>query len=171
MILSIRVFVFICLLLSTVAGQQPAPLPEFSLRTLNGQTVTSQELKDSIVILDFWATWCEGCITEIPAFNRLEQKYSTHGVKVVGLAVQSGWAKDIRRFARRYRVRYPILVGNDEIVSEYGVISFPATYVIAPGWKLHKKYLGVSETKAADIQRDIETLLKARNDGQSRGVR
>ncbi|CAN5706101.1 hypothetical protein BH20ACI3_BH20ACI3_03060 [soil metagenome] len=62
----------------------------------------------------------------------------------------------------RNKVRYTLLVGNDDTVSEYGVISFPATYVIAPGWKLHKKYLGVSANKAADIQRDIEMLLEAK---------
>ena len=157
-----RAFLLICLLSIGAVAQEPSPLPEFSLLTLKGQTVTSQELKDSIVILDFWATWCEGCITEIPAFNRLEKKYSPQGVKVIGMAVQSGWAKDIRRFAKLYKMGYTLLVGNDDIVSEYGVISFPATYVIAPGWKLHKKYLGVSATKAADIQRDIETLLEAK---------
>ncbi len=156
-----RALLLICLLFSGVAAQQPAPLPEFSLPTLKGQTMRSEDLKGSIVILDFWATWCEGCITEIPAFNRLEQKYSQRGVKVLGMAVQSGWAKDIRKFAKQYKVRYTLLVGNDDTVSQYGVISFPATYVIAPGWKLHKKYLGVSATKAADIQRDIEMLLEA----------
>lgn len=152
----------ICLLSADGAGQELKPLPDFSLPTLNGHTVRSQELKDSIVILDFWATWCEGCITEIPAFNRLEKKYGPRGVKVIGMAVQSGWASDIRKFARLYKIRYNILVGNDDAVSEFGVISFPATYVIAPGWKLHKKYLGVSATKAADTQRDIETLLEAK---------
>jgi peroxiredoxin len=159
---AIRTLLLICLLVITVAGQTPAPLPEFSLRTLNGQTLRSEDIKDSIVILDFWATWCEGCVTEIPAFNRLEQKYGPRGVKVIGMSVQSGWAKDIRKFARQYKMRYTLLVGNDDTVSEYGVISFPATYVIAPGWKLHKKYLGVSATKAEDIQRDIETLLESK---------
>lgn len=157
----IRILVLICFFVNTVGGQAPAPLPEFSLPTLNGQTVRSADLKDRIVILDFWATWCEGCITEIPVFNRLDQKYGPRGVKVIGLAVQSGWAKDIQKFAKQYKVRYTLLVGNDDTVSEYGVISFPATYVIAPGWKLHKKYLGVSATKAEDIQRDIQTLLEA----------
>lgn len=160
--ITIRTLLLICLLAGTVAGQTSEALPEFSLPTLNGQTLRSQELKDSIVILDFWATWCEGCITEIPALNRLEQKHGSRRVKVIGIAVQSGWAKDIRRFARQYKMRYTLLVGNDDTVSEYGVIAFPATYVIAPGWKLHKKYLGVSATKAADIQRDIETLLETK---------
>lgn len=157
-----RAFLLILLLFVGAAAQQRDPLPEFSLRTLKGQTVSSQELKDSIVVLDFWATWCEGCITEIPAFNRLNQKYGPQGVKVIGLAVQSGWASDIQKFAKQYNMRYTVLVGNDDTVSEYGVISFPATYVIGPGWKLYKKYVGVSATKAEDIHRDIEMLLEAK---------
>lgn len=160
--LIIRGFLFSCLIMVGTAAQQADSLPAFSLRTLNGQTLRSQELKDSIVVLDFWATWCEPCITEIPAFNRLHQKYGPRGVKVIGMAVQSGWAKDVRKFARQYKMRYTILVGNDDTVSDFGVISFPNTYVIGPGWKLYKKYSGVSETKAADIRQDIETLLKAK---------
>ncbi len=143
-IAALRAFIFTCLLFVSAAAQQPDPLPEFSLPTFKGQPVLSEELKHSIVVLDFWATWCEGCITEIPAFNRLEQKYGPRGVKVIGIAVQSGWAKDIQKFAKRYKMRYTLLVGNDDTVSEFGVISFPAIYVIAPGWKLYKKYLGVS---------------------------
>ncbi|MBA2525839.1 MAG: TlpA family protein disulfide reductase [Pyrinomonadaceae bacterium] len=160
---AVRALLFICLLFVGAAGQEPDTLPEFSLPTLKGHTVRSQELKDSIVVLDFWATWCEGCITEIPAFNRLEQKYGPRGVKVIGLAVQSGWKSDIRKFSKRFKMRYTILVGNDDTVSDFGIISFPATFVIGPGWKVYKKYSGVSKTKAADIQRDIETLIKSKS--------
>jgi len=154
--------ILICLLFVSAVGQQPAPLAEFSLPKLDGQALRSQELKDNIVVLDFWATWCENCVSEIPAFNKLENEYSSRGVKVIGLAVQSGWASDIQKFAKQYDMRYTILVGNDDTVSDFGVISFPNTYVIGPGWKLYKKYSGVSETKAADIRQAIETLLKAK---------
>jgi len=157
-----RALILICLLFVSAVGQQPAPLAEFSLPKLDGQALRSQELKDNIVVLDFWATWCENCVSEIPAFNKLENEYSSRGVKVIGLAVQSGWASDIQKFAKQYDMRYTILVGNDDTVSDFGVISFPNTYVIGPGWKLYKKYSGVSETKAADIRQAIETLLKAK---------
>ena len=158
-----RALILICLLLvSGAAGQQPDSLAEFSLPKLDGQTLRSQELKDNIVVLDFWATWCENCVSEIPAFNKLEKEYSSRGVRVIGLAVQSGWASDIKKFVRQYDMRYTILVGNDDTVSDFGVISFPNTYVIAPGWKLYRKYSGVSESKSADIRRDIETLLNAK---------
>ena len=158
----VRRLALICLLSIGAAGQQPNLLPEFSLPKLDGQTLSSQELKDNIVVVDFCATWCENCISEIPAFNKLEMEYSSRGVKVIGLAVQSGWASDIQKFAKQYAMRYTILVGNDDNVSDFGVISFPNTYVIGPGWKLYKKYSGVSETKAAEIRQDIETLLKAK---------
>jgi peroxiredoxin len=157
-----RALILICFLFVGAAGQQPAPLADFSLPKLDGQTLRSQELKDNIVVLDFWATWCEACISEIPAFNKLDKDYSSRGVKVIGVAVQSGWSSDVRKFVRQYKMRYTILVGNDDTVSDFGVISFPNTYVIGPGWKLYKKYSGVSETKVADIRQDIETLLKAK---------
>ena len=156
----IRAFILTGLLLATTAAQQPAVLPDVSLPQLGGQTLRSQDIKGKIVVLDFWATWCENCVSEIPEFNKLEKEYSSRGVKVIGLAVQSGWASDIQKFAKQYNMRYTVLVGNDDTVSDFGVISFPNTYVIGPGWKLYKKYSGVSETKAEDIRRDIETLLK-----------
>src|SRR6266852_3251251 len=157
-----RALILICLLFACAVGQQSDPLAEFSLPKLDGQMLHSQELKDNIVVLDFWATWCENCVGEIPAFNRLQEKYSTHGVKVIGMAVQSGWASDIQKFAVQYKMRYTILVGNDDTVTDFNIISFPATYVIGPGWKLYKKYSGSPANKSADIERDIEALLKAK---------
>jgi thiol-disulfide isomerase/thioredoxin len=156
----IRALILISFLFANAVGQQPAPLAEFSLPKLDGQTLRSQELKDKIVVLDFWATWCENCVSEIPEFNKLEKDYSSRGVRVIGLAVQSGWASDIQKFVKQYDMRYTILVGNDDTVTDFGVISFPNTYVIGPGWKVYKKYSGLSESKAVDIRKDIETLLK-----------
>jgi peroxiredoxin len=165
----IRAFILSGLLFATTSAQQPAALPDFSLPKLDGQTLRSDDLKDKIFVMDFWATWCENCVSEIPEFNKLEKEYSSRGVKVIGLAVQSGWASDIQKFVKDYNMRYTVLVGNDDTVSDLGVISFPNTYVIGPGWKLYKKYSGISETKAADIRQDIETLL--RQSPESKGAK
>jgi len=122
-----------CLVFISAASQESKPLPEFSLPRLNGQTVSSHELKDKIVVLDFWATWCAPCVTEIPAFNKLQAKYGSRGVRVIGLAVQSGWASDIRKFLARHKMRYTVLVGNDQTVADFQAIGFPTTYLVAPG--------------------------------------
>jgi peroxiredoxin len=157
-----RALIFVCSLCGSVIGQQTQPIPHFSLPTLEGQTVRSEDLKNNVVVLDFWATWCEACISEIPEFNKFEKEYSARGVKIIGLAVQSGWASDIQKFVKQYNMRYTVLVGNDDTVADFGVITFPNTYVIAPGWKLYKKYSGASENKASNIGQDIETLLKTK---------
>jgi thiol-disulfide isomerase/thioredoxin len=107
-----RALILICCLFVSAAGQQPAALVELSLPKLDGQTLRSQELKENIVVLDFWATWCENCVSEIPAFNKLEKEYSSRGVKVIGLAVQSGWASDIQKSAMQYDMG-GIVVGNE----------------------------------------------------------
>jgi len=133
--------------------------PDFTLPDLRGQQIKSADLKGSIVVLDFWATWCMPCIGEIPAFNQLQEKYSRQGVKVIGLAVQSGWARDIKRFAAKYNMQYAVLVGTDDTVGDFDVIGFPTTYVIAPGWKVFKKYSGTYPDKGDEIERDIKTLL------------
>jgi len=143
-------------------AQQSQSIPPISLPQLHGQTLSSEDLKDNIVVLDFWATWCENCVSEIPEFNKLDKEYSSRGVKVIGLAVQSGWASDIEKFVKQYDMRYAVLVGNDDTVADFGVISFPNSYVIAPGWKLYKKYSGISDNKIAKIRQDLETLLKAK---------
>jgi thiol-disulfide isomerase/thioredoxin len=130
-----------------------------ALPALNGRTVRTEELKNNIVILDFWATWCEPCIGEIPVLNSLQQKFASRGVKVIGVAVQSGWTKDIKRFAKTHKMSYTILVGDDDTVSEFDVINFPTTFLIAPGWKVYKKYSGAYEQKGAEIERDVEALL------------
>jgi len=164
-----RALILVSILFATATAQQPDSVPQFSLPQLDGRTLRSEDLKDKIVVLDFWATWCENCVSEIPECNKLEKEYSSRGVKVIGLAVQSGWASDIQKFVKQYNMRYTVLVGNDDTVSDFGVISFPNTYLIGPGWKLYKKYSGVSETKAADIRRDIETLL--RQSPESKGAK
>lgn len=145
-------------------GQEPKPLPDFSLPRLNGRMVRSQELKDNIVVLDFWATWCAPCIAEVPIFNSLQRKYYSRGVRVIGLASQSGWAREVKRFVARHKMKYTVLVGDDETVANFGVINFPTTYLIAPGWKVYKKYSGADEINALQIERDIETLLRTKEE-------
>ena len=159
-----QVFVVACSLFASTPSQRPDPLPEFSLPKLDGQILGSQELKDKIIVLNFWATWCTPCVSEIPTFNKLQEKYAKHGVRVIGVAAQSGWASDIQKFVAEYKMHYTVLVGNDDVVADFGIINLPTTYLIRPGWTTYKKYSGIEESKPANFEDDIETLLREKQE-------
>jgi peroxiredoxin len=154
---------------SAVAIGQHAPktgsaLPDFKLPDLGGKQFRSSQLKGSVVVLDVWATWCEPCVADIPIFNRLHEKYTGRGLKVVGIAVQSGWAKDIKRHVARLGIKYVVLVGNDKITEQYVDVAFPMTYLIDQRGKIVKKYTGTfpgqENGKEMDLEREIEGLLQ-----------
>ena len=96
--------------------------------------------------------------------NRLHEKFGSRGLKVIGIAVESGWAKDIRPHVAKLSIKYPVLVGTDKIVELYEMIGFPMTYLIGRDGRLIKKYLGTlpdqENEKEAEIARDIEALLR-----------
>ena|SRR6267378_3455548 len=139
------------------------PAPDFKLPDLNGKKFKFSQLKASIVVLDLWATWCEPCVADIPIFNRLHEKFANRGVKIVGVAVQSGWASDIKPHVARHTIKYTVLVGNEKIVERYRMIGFPTTYLIERDGTIVKKYIGtVPDTEAqkeADLNHEIEMLL------------
>jgi thiol-disulfide isomerase/thioredoxin len=140
------------------AAAQPAA--EFKLPDLDGRQVSSAELKGSVVVLDFWATWCGPCLAEMPTFNALHAKYAGRGVKVIGIAVQSGWAEDIKPYRDKYKVAYSTLIGDDDVVEKYGVIGFPTTYILDRDFRVHRKFTGkLPERK--ELERQIESLLAA----------
>ncbi len=145
---------------SSVA-ESPRAAPDFTLPDLDRRQIKLADLKGSVVVMDFWATWCGPCLAEMPAFNSLHAKYAGRGVKVIGIAVQSGWAQDIEPYRDRYKIAYPILVGDDEVVEKYGVIGFPTTYILDKDLKVHRKFTGKLPRKE-DLEREIESLLADR---------
>ena len=138
--------------------------PDFKLNDLTGKPFKSSQLQGSVVLLDLWATWCEPCIADIPMLNRLHEKFGSRGLKVVGIAVESGWAKDIKPHVAKLGIKYPVLVGTEKIVEQYEMIGFPTTYLMGRDGKLVKKYLGTlpdqEKAKETEMERDIEALLR-----------
>jgi thiol-disulfide isomerase/thioredoxin len=144
------------------------PAPTFTLPDLDGKQMKSAELKGQVVVLDFWATWCGPCLAELPTFNRIHEKYAGRGVKVVGIAVQSGWAEDVKPYLEKYKIKYPILIGDDDIVEKYGVVGFPTTYILNKEFKVHRKFTGELLDRNR-LEREIESLLTESNNTKERG--
>ena len=136
-------------------------LPPVNLQDFEGKPVQSDGFKGKIVVLDFWATWCVPCIAEVPMLNKLQEKYGDQGVKIIGVTLASGEAKDVKPFIARNKMKYTVLMGDDDQTYDLNVIAFPTTYVLTRDLKVFRRYIGSSPRKAAEMEADIQKLLAA----------
>jgi len=143
------------------AGPEPLKaLPEVHLVDFNGKPVKAETLKGSVYVFDFWATWCGPCLLEIPVWNQLQAKYGDKGLKVIGVTMASGDAKEVKPFVAKRNMKYTVLLGDDDQTYDLNVIGFPTTYVVTGDMKIYSKYIGTSARKAAKIEADIQEILK-----------
>jgi len=98
---------------AAAAAGELKPMPALSLKDFDGKAIESDKLKGSVLVLDFWATWCGPCIAEIPALNRLQEKYAAKGLKVIGVTIASGEPKEVKPFISGNKMKYTVLMGED----------------------------------------------------------
>jgi thiol-disulfide isomerase/thioredoxin len=123
-------------------------VPDFSLNDLSGKVVTLSDYKDKIVIVNFWASWCEPCVKEFPSLIRLLNTYPND---LVLLAISADYTlEDLTGFTKAFKVeKVPnFLVMWDEkqtVAEKYGTAVLPESYIIGPNLKLIRKVAGVEE--------------------------
>jgi cytochrome c biogenesis protein CcmG, thiol:disulfide interchange protein DsbE len=143
----------------TAAVQPKGPAPDFDLENVSGGKTKSADLKGKVSVIDFWATWCEPCISEIPKFNKMTDEYQGKDVQIIGITVESPH-DDIKPKVKEVGMKYTVLVGNDKVTDGFGgLIGFPTTFVVTKDWKIYKKYMGALPDKDKRIRKDIEKLL------------
>lgn len=142
-------------------------VPEFKLQMLDGNLVTSFELKEKVVILDFWATWCGPCIKQFPEMQKLYEKYKDNP-NVSFIAVNTGWRKDsiekVQTFVETNPYSFPVAYDSAAIVTEQmGVRSVPHIILLDKQGKIrieHKGSWGKSGYFISNMSKHIEKLLK-----------
>lgn len=126
-----------------LAEDPPAygPAPPFTLPDLAGESVSLADFAGRIVVVDFWATWCEPCKQQIPVLNQFHRQRPD--VAVLGVAVDAGGRDAVAPFADQHRIEYPVLLGSESLARDYGVPGFPALVVIDRAGRLDSLHLGV----------------------------
>ena len=112
-------------------GKTPAA-PSFTLPSLtDGSPVDLGRLRGHVVVLNFWASWCQPCRDEAPIFAEELHRHAAQGLRIVGVNSQD-FASDARDFAATFHIRYPLVHdGSNDVTTRWGVSGFPATFVIA----------------------------------------
>ena len=140
------------------AKPTPLPAPEFSLPTLNGETLDLATYKGKVVLLDFWATWCDSCREQIPQFVELQNKYREQGLQIIGVSMDDE-PKPVREFYQQFNLNYPVVMGNAKTGELYGgVLGLPIAFLIGRDGRIYKKHIGATEI--AVIEREIVGLLQ-----------
>lgn len=144
---------------SVVVGSQA---PSFSLVSLDGTTVKSSTLKGSVVVLNFWATWCQPCMSEIP---ELKQVAAGSKAKVIGIALDQDGVKTIRPFVVSNNINYTVLVGDEEVFQRFNGVGIPYTLVLDPSQRIVKIYRGPT-TKTA-LEQDLKNIVQVSQIGNA----
>jgi peroxiredoxin len=131
--------------------------PDFSLTDLSGRALRLSDHRGKVVILDFWATWCEPCKEEIPLFIQMQNHYAAQGLQVIGISMDDE-DKPVRDFQQQYKMNYPVARGTAELAGQYGgVLGLPITFVIDRRGQIAARHIGA--VKISVIEAEVQKLL------------
>ncbi|MDN5348014.1 MAG: cytochrome c biosis protein CcmG, thiol:disulfide interchange protein DsbE [Clostridia bacterium] len=162
------IILFIALLLAVLAWvflanrPQKDLAPNFSLPDLQEKTVSLQNFRGKVVLLNFWATWCPYCVEEMGALEAAQRKYSDKGFTILAINVMSRETKaGIRAFVEKGGYSFPVLLDTEGRASEaYGIYSIPASYLIDGQGRV--RWVKHGPLTEEEIGQKVEQLLKER---------
>jgi thiol-disulfide isomerase/thioredoxin len=137
--------------------KNPAPVPAFLAHDLDGNVVSTAAWRGKVALVAFWATWCPPCREEIPQLIALQKQYGDR-LQVVGISLDEDPPEEVKAFAVKAGINYPIVMATRNIIAEYGgVPALPTTFVINPDERVVQKHVGLYPPEVFD--REIRALL------------
>ncbi len=144
-----------------------AAAPDFTLKDLDGKDVSLSQFKGKVVLINFWATWCEPCYIEIPWLIEMQQKYGDKGFTVLGVSMDEEGKSEVAPFVAKERfnvngqklpMSYPILLGNDAMADKFGgLLGYPTSILVSRDGKVIKRITGLISYE--EISTAIESQL------------
>jgi len=142
------------------------PAPSVTFKNLDGADVTLAQYKGTVVLVNFWATWCDPCYVEIPWLIEMQQKYAAKGFTILGVSMDEEGKTAVVPFLAKERfnvngqklpMNYPIVIGSDDVADKFGgLLGYPTSFLISKDGKIVKKVQGLVSyeelTKAIEAQ-------------------
>ena len=123
--------------------RDPTDVPSFTLKTLDGGTVSSASFRGKVTIINFWATWCGPCRAEIPDLIALQKKYPDE-LQVIGVSEDEIAAAEVKRFADAHGMNYPVAMTTPELEKAFpGISALPTSYIVDREGKVVQRHQGM----------------------------
>jgi thiol-disulfide isomerase/thioredoxin len=150
---------------STQASAASAPAPSFSGVTVDGRPFSSSSLKGKVYIVNFFATWCPPCRSEIPDMVQVQRTWESRGFTFVGIAVNEK-VPNVKNFMRQNGMTWPVLMATPELIRAFngyidgGITGIPTTFVVDASGRLTGVIVG--PRSKAEFEQIIRTALSAK---------
>lgn len=141
--------------------KDPVAIPELTMKTLDGRTLSSKALSGKVTLVNFWATWCPPCRDEIPDLIKLQERYKDQ-LLIIGVSSDEGSSEMVAKFAAEHRMNYPIVMETPELTKAFpGIFALPTTFIVDPDLKMVKKHVGRLNPGIVELETRVLAKLPA----------
>ncbi len=143
---------------SLIPEQSRLQAPDLSLTDIDGRKLSLAQFRGKVVLLDFWAVDCGGCVIEIPWYVEFDSKFHGKGLQPVGIDMYGETPSYIKPFMQKTGMNYPVAVGADEIRARFKADELPKTMLIDRNGRVALSHTGIVDK--ASFEAAIQQLLK-----------
>ena len=147
--------------LSLIRLAKPQHAPDFEVPGLTGGTVALRRYRGSVVFLNFWATWCAPCKTEMPSMERLYRRYKGRDFAILAISLDAGDPGKVMAFVKTLDLTFPVgLDPEQDVTDRYAVRGLPGSFLIDRSGDIVAVAIGPRDWDSAAARRVVEALLR-----------
>lgn len=155
-------YVFTACVILGACSRRPGAAGAWTLD--NNQRAALVDYRGKVVVLDFYATWCEPCRAETPQLVRLQNEYGPKGLQIIGLNVGGDEDRqEVPAFAKEFNIQYPLAYPDDDLVTKYlsDNENIPQSFVFDRNGNLLKRFVGYSSRSGMELDMIIKTAIES----------